>query len=524
MTDNVEPHGKPTLPFRPRAFIVAGPTRLTTQTRPRGPIYGKPKVGPNGEAVLDGRGRVVREIVGWKQEGKSRVCWDLRIEADGHRWYDRHYAAGQAQAARDRLEAGFRAGWRFDPDSKRFLPPDESAGTEPTVFSEAVSWWRAHWSTIEPRSRRETLRYISRPIAELVRPDTGDPPAGIGAYLQWQLLPPKTPDAAVPAEHLEAAEWMRAASAPIRDVDAVVWQAYVDRWRINSRTGKLVAQSSLTRHLADVRQFWAWVCAVHQLPNGWQTVKTGARSSAGGRRGTTVKPVDRTIVLSPNHVRELARVCGEGPFGPLAEVYVLLLGIAGGRPAESAGVHIADLDVGSGSSNEVRFKRTSRRGIDQRFLDTDDDPEWGPLKGREIEDERSVPLPSRDAQRIYELLQAAGVATGLLFDGWDWDKFDRDVWSSAKMAMAAIHADHRPETKGGQREAEALCVALARLRLHDLRHAACSMWLNTPGLEVRVACEWSGHKRLSVFLDIYQGLMPGSLASGKEKLDATWGG
>ena len=114
------------------------------------------------------------------------------------------------------------------------------------------------------------------------------------------------------------------------------------------------------RHLADVRQFWAWVCAVHQLPNGWQTVKTGARSSAGGRRGTTVKPVDRTIVLSPHHVRELARFCAEGPFGPLAEVYVLLLGIAAGRPGESAGVHIADLDVGSGSSDEVRFKRTSR--------------------------------------------------------------------------------------------------------------------------------------------------------------------
>jgi hypothetical protein len=26
-----------------------------------------------------------------------------------------------------------------------------------------------------------------------------------------------------------------------------------------------------------------------------------------------------------------------------------------------------------------------------------------------------------------------------------------------------------------------------------------------------VACEWSGHKRLSIFLDAYQGLMPGSI-------------
>jgi len=90
------------------------------------------------------------------------------------------------------------------------------------------------------------------------------------------------------------------------------------------------------------------------------------------------------------------------------------------------------------------------------------------------------------------------------------------------MLMATVYAEDRSKAKAGRREAEMLCTALGRLRLHDLRHAACLMWLNTPGLEVRVACEWSGHKGLSVFLDIYQGLMPGSLTSGKDKLDAAW--
>jgi hypothetical protein len=48
------------------------------------------------------------------------------------------------------------------------------------------------------------------------------------------------------------------------------------------------------------------------------------------------------------------------------------------------------------------------------------------------------------------------------------------------------------------------------------------MWLNTPGIEVKMACDWSGHKRLSVFLDIYQGLMPGAKSSASAKLNATW--
>jgi ABC-type transport system involved in cytochrome c biogenesis ATPase subunit len=44
-----------------------------------------------------------------------------------------------------------------------------------------------------------------------------------------------------------------------------------------------------------------------------------------------------------------------------------------------------------------------------------------------------------------------------------------------------------------------------------------------PLIEVRVACEWSGHKRFSVFLDKYQGIVLGSQISAKRKLDGAWG-
>jgi len=346
-------------------------------------------------------------------------------------------------------------------------------------------------------------------------------PAGLADYLSWQLLPPKPADVEVPPEHMAARSWLGSWSLPVEKADAPVWQAYVDRWRTNTRTGKPLAQASLNRHLADVKQLWGWVCAVNQLPNPWPLVKTTTRSSAGGRRGSTVKPVDRTIVLAPEHVRELARICGQGPFGPLAEVYILLLGIAGGRPGESAGVHRSEISTPTTGMGEVRFKRTDRRGIDPCFLDKDDDPGWGPLKGREIVDERTAPLPSTDASRIRTILEETA-ATEYLFDNWDWDKFSRDVWTPAKKTMAAGHSGNSDVSGDSRAEAAALCSALGRLRLHDLRHAACSMWLNTPGMEVRVACEWSGHKRLSVFLDIYQGLMPGSESSAREKLELAW--
>jgi integrase len=59
---------------------------------------------------------------------------------------------------------------------------------------------------------------------------------------------------------------------------------------------------------------------------------------------------------------------------------------------------------------------------------------------------------------------------------------------------------------------------LTRLRRHDLRHSACSLWLRA-GVDVTVCQRWSGHKRLSVFLDIYQGLIPGREESGVALLE-----
>lgn len=522
--DTRSPSGaRPTTPFKPVAFSVTGPRRTSTTTRPRGPKFGPEVIGADGKVVRDNQGRPVREFLGWEQEGKTRICWDLKIQSDGHRWFARYYSSGQAAAERDLLIAGFAKGLLFDPDSKRFLEPGQGplpeVPPEPTVFSECLAWWLTHWTTIEPKSRKETLRYICRPIIDFVRKGS-KAPAGLDAYLQWQMLPPKDDGTPIPADHLDAATWLKQFSLPVRDVDAFMWQSYIDRWKINTRSGRPLAQSSLTRHLADVRQMWSWVCATNSITDPWPLLKTHIRSSAGGRKGTMVRPVDRTIVLAPNHVRELAELCGEGSFGPLAEVYVLLLGIAGGRPGESAGVEVEDLELNSDECT-VRFRRTSRRGIDSSFLDPDDDAIWGPLKGREIEDSRTVPIPLKDAARLRALLAAEPV-TGSLFDGWDRDKFCRDVWDHAKAELAERYAHRANAGDVVRRDADALRTALQRLRLHDLRHAACSMWLNTPGIEVKMACEWSGHKRLSVFLDIYQGLMPGAKSSASAKLNATW--
>jgi len=78
--------------------------------------------------------------------------------------------------------------------------------------------------------------------------------------------------------------------------------------------------------------------------------------------------------------------------------------------------------------------------------------------------------------------------------------FGRFVWNPARTALFPPYPDLPADSP--------LQPKLTWLRRQDLRHAACSMWLRA-GVDIKVCQRWSGHSRLSVFLDIYQGLIPG---------------
>ncbi len=82
--------------------------------------------------------------------------------------------------------------------------------------------------------------------------------------------------------------------------------------------------------------------------------------------------------------------------------------------------------------------------------------------------------------------------------------FHRDVWAPAR--EKAFPADS----------------PLQQVRRHDLRHAAITAWLNS-GVTVKTAQRWSGHKRASVLLDTYLGVMRDdetvSLARVEQALD-----
>ena len=498
-------------PFRPRRLAVYSIEKVETRTRGRGPQFSPP----------DGMGR--RTVVGWRVPPRAVPAWDLTWSVDGLEQSRRFEAIEHARTWCELLERGHRAGLTYDPSEKRFVT--EAAGEErPTVLTETVAWWRSHWATVEGKSRRETRRYICRLAREMLRPGAGDPPALVATYLDWLTLPgpgddmPHDLDERPSPELEHAAAWLERWSLPCDEVTPEACQAYVDRWRINSRTGRPVAPTTLNRHLADLKQCWAWVCVRNRLPNPWPLVQTG--TSRLPRAGApALEPVDCALVLAPAHVRELAQLCGGLGLGARAEAFVLLLGVGGGRLGETLAVAGDDLHLPAAGMGTVTFRCTGWR---ERDPQAPEDPESGAWLRREVTSIRTVPLPSRDTARLRYLLGDAGA--GRLFTDWLWERLLRDVWLQATAEMAARAERFRINSEREREEAEHVRRALNRLHLHDLRHSACSMWLNTPGIPLRIAQEWSGYTQLCTFVHRYQGVMSTELTDARAALDGSWGG
>ena len=170
MTD-VEAQGKPTLPFRPRAFIVSGPTRLTTQTRPRGPVTASPRWA----RTTSWSWTVTAESCGRSSAGSRRASpgsagtYASRLTATAGTTATTPPGRPKRPRTASRPASG-PAGDSTQIPSGSSNPTRAPARSRPCSARPLLGGGRTV-DDQQPRSRRETLRYISRPIAELVQPE-----------------------------------------------------------------------------------------------------------------------------------------------------------------------------------------------------------------------------------------------------------------------------------------------------------------------------------------------------------------
>lgn len=455
-------------------------------------------------------------------------CWDVEGRADGVVWAKRFRRAGLAQAWKERLDADVAGGLPFDLRSKQCVAtprPDAPAGPSvPSVFELTERYFRQHpeW---EPSTKKSAARSFNRARRWLPVDGAEPGPEESGAVEDYlrnaSFLPAHLADQ-LTERQARGRLWLERHSTPADSLTSATVEAFVARFEVNERDpSKRLSAASVTRFLQPLKACWAWAVSRDDIPidrNPWAVVRSrkkvkGRSTTAGGRAALAV---DADLVIDVPQALELAEACAtEGTWGGSVECFVLVMALCGLRWGEATGLLWEDVELphDDRSAGWLTVRR-SHRPVAERWLDPEEDPDWGPLKDRDITDSRRVPVPPVLVAKLNRHGAAYGVGPGgLVFHRnggpFDHDVFGRSVWEKGRAKVFPRRPD-LPASDPRQPK-------LSRLRRHDLRHAACSWWLRE-GVDAVVCQRWSGHRTLSVFLDIYQGVAPGREDDGVERL------
>lgn len=452
-------------------------------------------------------------------------CWDVEGRADGVVWAKRFRRAGLAQTWKERLDADYAAGLPFDLATKQFVVPEAPEGPRAlTVFELTERYFRSHpeW---EPATKEAAARSFNRARRWLLAPGpepADDELAAAEDFLEHaSFLPGHLEDRTTDRQRAGRA-WLEAHSAAAGSLTSAQVEGFVARFEVNERNpAKRLSAASVVRFLQPLKACWTWAVSRDDLSidrSPWVVVKP--RRKVKGRTtmatGRAALAVDVDMVLDVPQSLELAEACvTEGAWGGIGECFVLVMALSGLRPGEAVGLLWEDVQLPADGGWGWLLVRRSHRPTQDRWLDPDEDPEWGPLKDRDLSETRRAPVPPLLVDKLRRHRELYGKGPGdLVFHRndkpFDPDMFGRSVWEPARSKLfprrEGLAADDPRQPK------------LSRLRRHDLRHAACSWWLRER-VDVVVCQRWSGHRTLSVFLDIYQGVAPGREDEGIGRLD-----
>jgi integrase len=394
------------------------------------------------------------------------------------------------------------------------------------VFELTETYYRSHpeW---EPKTKRSAANSFNRARRWLLvagaDPQSPEVEAVDDFLAHASFLPPHL-EAQMTQRQAAGRRWLQTHSAACDGLTTIQIEAFVARFEVNQREPtKRVGATTIVRFLQPLKSCWSWAVARDDIPierNPFGAIKprrkVKGKSSVTSRRAALA--VDSDLVLSIPQSLALGAACAqEGTWGGVVVCFVLVMALCGLRPGEAVGLLWEDVDLPAGDGPGWLTARRSHRKVAGRWLDPDEDPEWGPLKDRDVADTRRAPVPPLLVGLLREHRRLFGEGPdGMVFHrngkSFQMDVFTRNVWDPGRAFLFPARVDLAPSDPRQPK--------LSRLRRHDLRHAACSWWLRA-GVDAVVCQRWSGHKTLSVFLDIYQGVAPGREDEGIRKLTAS---
>ena len=410
----------------------------------------------------------------------------MRGYSDGQQWF-RRIVGPKNIAVRERnelIKANLLGLW-WDPIEKTFIDAPKPA-EETTVVELALRFWETNVPVWAPATRARNAFALRVLVAGLT--------THRNTIEDDDLKKLFVPD---PPHHWDEIDstWPTLVGSSALSVSVTV--ADLDRVLFQYRQKASPKPATIRRVMSTVKSCFAFgvsLGSVHQ-PNPAESVTIPTVSRQKGEVHTlAVRPssIDRRRVISPDQAIDLSEAVSAR-----YRAFILIQAFCGLRPGEATAARTADVDL---SNKTITIGRTTVLVPDQWL--TDDDPSQdAPLKHRSTHDKRTIPIPDLIVDQMEHHLDVYAddpllftTPTGTRID---LSNFRRDEWAPAVKVLG-------PDW--------------SHLRRHDLRHTACTLWLNA-GISPSVAVQYSGHRSLSTFLDIYQGVMTGEEEASIEKLN-----
>ena len=400
-----------------------------------------------------------------RRTGKPKVAWDVRMEIDGVQRQRRFPSAAARDEWIKRLNLGFAQGMLFDPSAREFV--EAEAGTSRSLAVVVSELIELSWPAWRPRTRQTNCSIIAGFLIEV---------GGVEGVTRPEL-----------GRELRAGAGTPRPSVALRDLQAVD----VQRW-LNGMLAEGKAPMA-KRSRAVIRPVFSLAVDRGYLE---RNPMDGVRLSLP----TTDDSLDADLVLSFEEVLDLHRAAlvAVPDWAPI----VLLGGVCGLRPGETVVVRVCDLYLpGDGETGWITVTGTSTAGVSNLWADKAEQAQRvGPLKARAPGVTRRAPIPSS----VVPLLRAA-VA------GKRGDEFvlPSDDLSAFRKDWKKLVSEHFGSSAS----------VLTGLRIHDLRHAAATTWLNA-GIPLKTVQRFGGWRSLVVALEVYSGVTRDDEAEGTSRLES----
>ena len=295
-----------------------------------------------------------------------------------------------------------------------------------------------------------------------------------------------------------AEEWLAARSTVkrrTRESDESNWRlhiaphfgrkpvASITASEVSSWLGRLISSgaspSSVNRYLATLRSVLA-----HAVAD--QRVTTNVAASVKPPSGSHARREARFLTVA--QLRSLRQACAS-EYGDV----VMVLGLAGLRWGEVAGLQVGDLVDMPGRGMRVQRAVLVSRESGQLYVDT--------LKSKRA---RTVPL----VQELFGLV-----------DQWSGEKEAEDWLFAAPQGGPMREANWMRSVRWAD---ATRAIGVPRLRVHDLRHTAASVWLGA-GADPKVVQRVLGHASAAMTMDLYGHLIDQNLWDAAKRVGEAFG-